>query len=184
MRMISAIAMALLAGLIAGDAAAFGDAFAGGAYQLSAQLPATIAKGKAATLILRVMENGKPVDRVTTCLVTAPLFISMEDALDTTPAGGSDLGTSPEAGVQPGCRMGLAGEPSGPGTYAFSWEPDTAGRVNLTFTAGSGRLTIPVDVASAPPSPPILILFFFALAAVLSTAACLRRRRRPEGAAS
>jgi hypothetical protein len=108
----------------------------------------------------------------------------VEDALDTTPAGGSDLGTGPDAAAEQGCRMGNAGVPSGPGTYAFIWEPDTAGRVNLTFTAGASMLTVPVDVASAPPSPAILILFVLAVAAVLSTAARMRRRRRPEGAVS
>jgi len=184
MKRISAIAVALLAGIIAGDGATFGDAFADGAYQLSVQLPATIAKGKTATLILHVAENGKPADRVGTCLNTAPMFISVEDALDTTPAGGSDLGSGSEAGAQAGCRMGLAGEQSGPGTYAFSWEPDTAGRVNLTFTAGAGLLTVPVDVASSQPSPAILILFLLSLATILGTAASIRRRRRPEGAAS
>jgi hypothetical protein len=169
---------------MAGDGAAFGSTLAAGAYQLTVQLPSTIAKGKATTLILHIVESGKPADRVATCLVTAPLFISVEDAMDTTPAGGSDLGTGPEAAVQPGCRMGIAGVQSGPGTFEFSWEPDTAGRVNLTFTAGGGMLTVPVDVASAPPRPAILILFVLSLAAVLSTAACLRWRRRPEGAVS
>ena len=181
MKRISAIAVALLGYSISGDCVLFGDAVSSGAYQLSVQLPATIVKGKTATLILHVAENGKPAGSAVTCLNTAPVFISVEDALDTTPAGGSDLGTGPKAGMQTGCRMGLAGEQSGPGTYAFSWEPDTAGRVNLTFTAGAGLLTVPVDVASSQPSPAILILFLFALAAVLSTAACVHRHRRPEG---
>lgn len=184
MKRISAIIVALLAGIMARDGAAFGGTCATGAYQLTAQLPATIAKGKATTLILHILESGKPVDGVAACVATAPLFISVEDALDTTPAGGIDRGTGPEAAAQPGCRMGIAGVPSGPGTLAFTWEPDTAGRVNLTFTAGASMLTVPVDVASTPPSPAILILFVLAVAVVLSTAACLRRRLRPEGAAS
>ena len=176
--------MALLAGIMARDGAAGGGTCATGTYQLTAQLPATLAKGKAATLILHILESEKPVDGVAACLATAPLFISVEDALDTTPAGGVDLGTGPEDAARPGCRMGIAGVPRGPGTYAFIWEPDTAGRVNLTFTAGASMLTVPVDVASTPPSPAILILFVLVIAAVLSIAACLRRRPRPEGAAS
>jgi hypothetical protein len=184
MKKISAISVVLLAGIMAGNGAAGGGTGATGAYQLTAQLPATIAKGKVTTLILHIRENGKPVDSVAACLTTAPLFMSVEDALDTTPAGGIDLGTGLEAAAQPGCRMGMAGVPSGPGTYEFTWEPDTAGHVNLIFTAGVSMLNIPVDVASTPPSRAILILFFFVVAAVLSTAACLRRRLRPEGAAS
>ncbi len=104
--------------------------------------------------------------------------------MDTTPAGGIDLGTDSESTAQPGCINSIAGVMSGPGTYAFTWEPDTAGRVNLTFTVGASTLTVPVDVASAPPSAAILIFFVLFVAAVLSTAACLRRRLRPGGAAS
>lgn len=184
MRRISAISVVLMAGIMSRGWAAVGGTGATGAYRLTARLPATIAKGKTATLVLHISENGKPVDRVAACLATTPLFISVEDAQDTTPAGGMDLGTGLEAALRPGCRMGIAGVLSGPGTYAFTWEPDTAGRVNLTFTAGTSLLTVPIDVASEPPSPAILILFVVVLAAVLSTAACLRRRLRPEGAAS
>jgi hypothetical protein len=197
MKGMKAIGVALLAGILAGGAQAVAcqstgapsmggveTAGATGAHQLTAQLPAAIWKGQNATLILHVRKDGQPVDQVAACLATAPLFVSLEDAIDTTPAGGVDLGTGAEFTARPACTNAIAGVRSGPGTYVFTWEPDTAGRVNLTFTAGAGTLTVPVDVASAPPSAAILILFVAFVAAVLTTAAGLRRLLQPGGAAS
>jgi len=149
---------------------------------LTAELPATLRKGAPATLILHVHRAAQPVDRLAACLATAPLFIGMEDALDTTPAHGIDLGVGSDASLQPACSMAIAGVPSGPGIYIFTWEPDTAGRVNLKFTAGGSALTVPVDVASAPPSPVILAAFAVFVALVFSMAAYVRHRW-PETAA-
>jgi hypothetical protein len=72
--------------------------------------------------------------------------------------------------------MAIAGVPSGPGIYAFTWEPDTAGRVNLKFTAGASAITVPADVGSAPPNPVVLAVFAVFVALVLSLAAYVRHR--------
>ena len=114
--------------------------------------------------------------------VTVPLFISVEDALDSTPAGGIDLGPAADGTTQPACAMAIAGVPDGAGTYAFTWEPDTAGRVNLTFTAARSTLRVPVDVASAPPNTTILVSFVVLVTIILSTAGWLRRQRAGSGA--
>ncbi|MGP8246651.1 MAG: hypothetical protein ACLQVN_19290 [Bryobacteraceae bacterium] len=167
---------ALLYMVLAQSAAATGN------YVLTVELPARLRKGAPATLLLHVHSGAQPVDRLAACLATAPLFPSMEDALDTTPANGIDLGAGPESGLQPGCSMAIAGVPSGPGIYAFTWEPDTAGRVNLKFTAGASAITVPADVDSAPPSPVILAAFVVFVALVFGMAA-YARRRRPEAAA-
>jgi len=153
-------------------------------YQLTAQIPSAFQKGQNATLVLHVKKDGQSVDPAAVCLSPRPLFISFEDAADPTPAGGADLGTGLGTAPGTGCSNALAGEQTGPGTYAFTWEPDTAGRVNLMFTAGSGTLTVPVDVGSAPPSTTVLILFAVFVAAVLITAAGLRARLERIGAAS
>jgi hypothetical protein len=191
-----ATAAALLAGILAGGAPAIAGqgarapdisgppAAAAGAYQLTAEIPATIRRGAVVTLILHVRKGGRPVDRTAACLAAVPLFMSVEDALDPTPAGGIDLGPGADSAVQPACTMAIAGVPSGPGTYAFTWEPDTPGRVNLTFRAADSTLTVPIDVAGAPPSAAILTFFVVLLVVILSTATWMRRRPRSEGAAS
>lgn len=196
MKWLKVIVTALLAGFLAGGAQhAAGQSksvpetrTAGnagtGAYQLKAQLPPTIRKGEPATLILHVWRKGRPADDVMACLAPVPIFLSAEDALDTTPAGGMDLGASPDSAAQQACTTALAGVPGGPGTYLFTWEPDTAGRVNLTFTAGDSALTVAADVGSAPPNAAVLVLFVLFVVTVLSCAAYLRRRPRPEGAVS
>ena len=158
------------------------SAAAVGNYLLTAELPATLHKGAPATLLLHVHSGTQPADHLVACLATAPLFVSMEDALDTTPAKGIDLGAGVESGLQPTCSMAIAGVPSGPGIYAFTWEPDTAGRVNLKFTAGATAITVPADVDSAPPSPVILAVFAIFAALVLGVAA-YARHRWPEAAA-
>jgi hypothetical protein len=158
------------------------SAAAAGNYVLAAELPAALHKGAPATLLLHVHSGAQPVDRLVACLATAPLFASMEDALDTTPANGIDLGVGPESGLRPACSMAIAGVPGGPGAYVFTWEPDTAGRVNLKFTAGAAVITVPVDVDSAPASPVILAVFAVFVGLVLSVAAYVRRRW-PEAAA-
>jgi len=159
------------------------DPAATGNYVLTAELPPTLRKGAPATLVLHVHRGAQPVDHLGACLATAPLFISTEDALDTTPANGIDLGVGLESSPQPACSMAIAGVPSGPGIYAFTWEPDTAGRVNLKFTAGGSAITVSVDVDSAPPSPVILAVFVVFVALVFSMAAYVRHRR-PEAAAT
>jgi hypothetical protein len=171
-----AVAVALLYVVLVRSAAAEGN------YLLTAEIPATIRKGVPATLVLHVHGGAQPVDRLVPCLATAPLFVSMEDALDTTPANGIDLGVGPESSLQPACITSIAGVSSGPGVYVFTWEPDTAGRVNLKFTAGASALTVPADVDSAPPSPLILAIFVVFVALVLSAAAYVRHRW-PEAAA-
>ena len=152
------------------------DPAATGNYVLTAEVPATLRKGAPATLVLHVHSGAQPVDRLVACLATAPLFISMEDALDTTPANGIDLGAGLESSLQPVCSMAIAGVSSGPGIYAFTWEPDTAGRVKLKFTAGGSAIAVPVDVDSAPPSPVILAVFVVFVALVFSMAAYMRHR--------
>jgi hypothetical protein len=194
MKWLKAIGTALLAGFLAGGAQhaaglsksvpqmrPAGNAETG-AYQLMAQLPPTLRKGEPATLILHVWRKGKPAENVMACLAPAPIFPSTEDATDTTPATGIDLGLSPDSTAQPACTMALAGVPGGPGTYLFTWEPDTAGRVKLTFTAGDSALKVETAVGSAPPSAAVLALFVLFVVTILSCAAYLRRRPRPEGA--
>jgi hypothetical protein len=149
--------------------------------QLAAEVPAAIRRGQVVTLILRVHEGGHPIESAAACMAAVPLFASIEDALDSTPAGGADLGSS--VAPQPACTMGIAGLPSGRGTYEFTWEPDTPGRVNLTFTSAGSRLVVPVDVASAPPNPVILVSFVASVVLVLAVAAWWRRRRPPESGA-
>jgi hypothetical protein len=73
----------------------------------------------------------------------------------------------------------MAGERTAPGTYAFTWEPDTAGRVNLDFAAAGAAVTIPVDVVSPPPNAAVLALFLLAVVGILVVAAHLRRLRPP-----
>ena len=190
-----ATAAALLAGILAGGVPAFADRSAGapgisvpqaakGAVQLAAEVPAAIRQGAAVTLVLHVRKEGRPVDGASACVAAVPLFISVEDAMDPTPAGGIDLGPGARPASQPGCTMAIAGVPSGSGTYAFTWEPDTPGRVNLTFTAADSTLTLPVDVAGESPSAAILTFFVALVAVILSTAVWVRRRLRPAGAAS
>jgi hypothetical protein len=194
MKGIRAIGMTLLAGMLSVGAQVVAQQRApgvGGAgargttsgYQLTVQVPPDIRKGQSATLILHVWKDGQPAEHVGACMATAPLFVSLEDAIDTTPAGGADLGTGSESTARPACSNAIAGVQSGPGVYAFTWEPDTPGRVNLIFTAGAGKLTVPVDVASAPPNAAILVFFAAFIATVLVTAAILRRHLRPGGAA-
>jgi len=183
-----AVGTALVACILVGGALALAGAgrstVLNGDCQLAAQIPAAVRKGHVTTLILQVRQNGRPVDHAAACLATAPLFVSLEDVLDTTPAGGVDLGSGPDSAVRPACTNAIAGTQSGDGRYAFEWEPDTAGRVNLIFSAAGSTLIVPVDVGSEPPSAIILILFATFVAAVLITAGCLRRRLRPGGAAS
>ena len=152
----------------------------GSASGLTAEIPGTIRRGEAVTLVLHVSKEGRPVDGAAACLAAVPLFISIEDALDSTPAGGVDLGSgsSSSGAAQPGCEKSSAGLPQAPGVYAFTWEPDTPGRVTLTFTAAGGTLTLPVDVASAPPDTTVLVSFALLTAAILGIAACVRRRSR------
>jgi hypothetical protein len=154
-----------------------------GTCQLTIEVPAGISKGKAVTLLLHVRKDGVFVDDVAACLAVAPLFLDAEDILDPTPAGGADLGTGIGSVAQPACTMGIAGEPRGSGAYVFAWEPDTPGRVNLTFTVRGGTLRVPVDVASAPPSLTVLTLFVLIVVTILGSAAYLRRRQMLEGAA-
>jgi hypothetical protein len=191
-----AIVAALLAGALAGGTPAAAGQGAGAARingptaaatdgsELTAEIPATIRKGDVVTLILHARKGGRPVDGAAACLAAMPLFISVEDALDSTPAGGADLGPDTDSVAQPACTMAIAGVPSGPGTYAFTWEPDTPGRVSLTFTAAGSMLTVPIDVASTPPSTAVLTLFVALVVIVLGAAAWLRRRPRVEDAAS
>jgi len=152
-----------------------------GAYQLAAQLPDRIWKGQAATLILRVQKGGRPADDVAACLAPAPLFASEEDVSDRTPAMGSDLGAAAEPALLPACVMAIAAIRTAPGVYQFTWEPDTAGRVNLRFTVGNSRLDAAVDVGSPPADPAILAAFALMATAILSTAWLMRRRRRQQG---
>jgi hypothetical protein len=190
-----AIGLVLVAGILAGAVPAVAGQGTGapgtgravttstGAYQLTAEIPAAIRRGQVVTLTLHVLKGGQPVDHVATCMASPPLFVDVEDALDPTPAGGFDLGTSRESATRSACAMAMAGVPSGPGTYAFTWEPDTPGRVNVTFTAGGSALAVPVDVASRPPSAALLMLFGLLVVTILITAAIFRHRSCPEGAA-
>lgn len=154
------------------------------AYKLAAQLPARIRKGEPASLILHVLKSGRPADDVAACLAPVPLFASAEDVVDPTPATGADLGTAVEPASQAACVMAIAAVRSAPGVYRFTWEPDTAGRVNLRFTAGDGRLNVAVNVESAPPNPAILIAFVLLVAAILSAAAWMRRAPQRQGSAA
>jgi hypothetical protein len=151
------------------------------AYQLAVQTPARIQQDEPASLILHVLKNGRPADDVTACLATAPLFPSEEDVTDTTPAAGIDLGAGPEGAFLPVCATAIAAVRTAPGVYEFTWEPDTAGRVNLRFTAGDSQLNVPVNVGSAPPNPAILIGFVVLVGVILSAAAWMRRRRLRQG---
>lgn len=189
MTRMSAIGVALLAGILAAAAPVIAGQRAAarigtltstvqtGPLQLTADIPAALRRGEAATLILHVSKAGHAVDRSVACLAAVPLFISVEDALDTTPAGGVDLGSASALGPQPACAMAIAGTASGSGRYMFTWEPDTAGRVNLTFTAAGGTLTMPVDVASAPPATAVLASFIVLVVITPGAAVWLRRRR-------
>jgi hypothetical protein len=151
------------------------------AYQLAAQLPARIRKGEPASLVLYVRKSGHPVDDVAACLVPAPLFASEEDAMDTTPAMGSDLGASAGPGSPAGCVGAIAAVRAAPGVYQFTWEPDTAGRVNLRFTVGDSQLSEAVNVSSPPPNAAILITFVLLVAAILGAAGHLRRAHQRHG---
>jgi len=144
---------------------------------LTVELPARIQKGEPASLILHVAQNSHPTGDLAACLAPVPLFPSEDDAADTTPALGADLGVGAESASQPGCVMGIAGVPTAPDSYQFTWEPDTAGRVNLHFTLGESQLVVPVDVASAPPNFAILIVFVLFVGATLLIAARLRHTR-------
>jgi hypothetical protein len=178
---------AILAGCAGAPAGTAGDARrarddttrAGREYELTVDAPPPLRKGEVAVLVLHVRHAGRPVDAAPTCLAPVPLFVSAEDALDPTPAGGMDLGPGEAQGSAAGCNTAIAGERVEPGTYAFTWEPDTAGRVNLSFVAGGTTLMVPVDVASAPPSRAVLILFLLAVATILIVAAALRRHHPP-----
>jgi hypothetical protein len=160
------------------------EAAAGSLYQLMPEIPPVIRKGGSVTLVLHVRRDGRPVDKVTACLEAVPLFPSIEDTTDTTPSGGIDLGTDPDSASQPGCVHSIAGVMTGPGVCEFTWEPDTTGRVNLTFTVGTSVITVPVDVASAPPNAAVITFFVIFVGAVLSTAGFRRRRLRPRGSGS
>ena len=149
-------------------------------YQLSAQLPARIRKGEAASLVLYVQKSGQPVDDVAACLVPVPLFTSEEDATDTTPAIGIDLGAGAEPG-SPACVGAMAAVRTAPGVYQFTWEPDTPGRVNLRFTVGDSQLNQAVNVGSAPPNPAVLIAFALLVAAILGVAGRMRRTEPRQG---
>lgn len=151
------------------------------AYQLAAQLPARIRKGEPAALILRVRKSGLPADHVAACLAPAPLFASEEDVADTTPAIGIDLGAGAEPASEPACAMAIAAVRTAPGVYEFTWEPDTAGRVNLRFSVGDSQLNVAVNVGSAPPNPAILMAFVLLVGVILSAAARMRRTRQRQG---
>jgi len=152
------------------------------AYQLTAQVPARIRQGEPASLVLHVEKTGQPpAGDVAACLATAPLFPSEEDASDTTPALGMDLGVGAESSSQSGCVMGIAGVRSAPGAYQFTWEPDTAGRVNLRFSVGDSLLNVLVNVESAPPSPAILIGFLLLVVVILSAAGWMRHAQKRHG---
>jgi hypothetical protein len=127
-------------------------------------------------LTLHVRQGARPVDGIAACLAAVPVFASVEDALDPTPAGGSDLGLGQEAATPSRCEGAMAGVPSGPGTYVFVWEPDAAGRVHLTFTAAGRTLTVPVDVGSAAPDAVALTVFGVTVTLIVIVAAGLRRR--------
>jgi hypothetical protein len=156
----------------------------GSASGLTAEIPGTIRRGEAVTLVLHVSKEGRPVDGAAACLAAVPLFISIEDALDSTPAGGADLGAGSAPGAQPACTTSIAGLPRGRGAYEFTWEPDTPGRVNLTFTAAGLTLTKAVDVGSAPPDTATLASFVLLVVFIFCAAAFLRRRVRSKSAAS
>ncbi|MGD0696335.1 MAG: hypothetical protein ABSB82_16050 [Terriglobia bacterium] len=155
------------------------------AYQLAAHLPASIRKGEPASLILHVQKSGRPVDDVIACLAPVPAFASEEDAADTTPAIGIDLGAGAEPASapapEPGCVMAIAAVRTAPGVYQFTWEPDTAGRVNLQFSVGDSQLNVAVNVGSAPPNPAILIAFVLLVGAILSVAVRMRRTQERQG---
>jgi hypothetical protein len=181
-----------LAGILAGAMAIAGSAVAArgidsqvrrgpNAYQLAAQLPARIRKGEPASLVLHVQKSGRPVNDVAACLVPAPLFSSEEEAIDATPAIGIDLGASAEPGSQSACVGAIAAVRTAPGVYQFTWEPDTAGRVNLRFTVGDSQLNEAVNVSSAPPNAAILIAFVLLVAAILGAADRMRRRQQRRG---
>lgn len=148
---------------------------------LSVQLPARIEKGEPASLILHLGQSGEHARNLAACLAPVPLFPSEDDAADTTPNLGADLGAGAESPSQPGCVMGIAGVRTAPDSYQFTWEPDTAGRVNLHFTLGHNQLVVPVDVASAPPNSAILIAFALFVGATLIVAACMRRALQVRG---
>lgn len=153
-------------------------------YRLTVQILTRIQKGKPAALILHVQKNGQPANNVVACMATAPLFPSEEDIQNATPAMGIDLGTGAESTFQPGCVMAMAAVRTAPGIYRFTWVPDTAGRVNLRFTAGDSRLNVAVNVGSAPPNPAILIGFVVLVGVILGAAATTRRRRLRQGGSS
>lgn len=75
--------------------------------------------------------------------------------------------------------MGMEAVRTGPGVYEFTWEPDTAGRVELRFTVGGTELDVAVDVVSAPPDSAFLVAFVLLVGAILGSAARMRRTRRP-----
>ncbi len=151
------------------------------AYRLTAQIPDRIQKGEITSITLHVQKNGRPVDDIIACLKPAPLFVSEEDVTDTTAALGSDLGANEEPATQLACVTSIAAVRTAPGVYQFTWEPDTAGRINLQFTAGESRLEVPVNVRSAPPNPALLIAFVLFVGVILSTAAWMRRMRHRQG---
>ena len=82
------------------------------AYELTAQLPAGFRKGESASLILHVRKDGHPAGDVFACLASVAVFASDEDAADTTPAMGTDLGVATEPAsapaAEPACVMALA----------------------------------------------------------------------------
>ena len=151
------------------------------AYQLAVQLPARIRKGEPASLVLHVHKSDRPVDDVAACLVPRPLFTSEEEAADATPAIGIDLGVGAEPGSQPACVGAIAAVRAAPGTYQFTWEPDTPGRVNLQFTVGDTQLNEAVNVTSTPPNLAILLAFVLLIATILGAAVRMRRRQQRQG---
>jgi len=168
---------ALIPWLCAGQAWPGADA-----YHFAVELPARIHRGKSAALILRVQKDGRPADQPVACMEPAPLFASAEDVADTTPALGSDLGIGSQPPAEPSCVAAIAAVRIAPGVYRFTWEPDTAGRVDLRFRVGEGRFTAPVNVESAPPNPAVLAGFAVLAGAILAVAHRMRGTRHQRGA--
>ena len=91
---------------------------------------------------------------------------------------GRKIGADAVMPSQPACAAAIAAVRAAPGVYQFIWEPDSAGRLTLHFTAGDSRLDMAVDIESAPANPVILIVFVVTTGAILIVAARMRRKRR------
>jgi hypothetical protein len=133
--------------------------------------------------MLDVRKSGRPADDVVACLAPVALFMSAEDATDTTPALGGDLGVGVGPASQHTCLTAIAAVRTAPGVYRFTWEPDTPGRINLQFAVGDSRLNVPVDVGNAPADSSVLIGFVLLIGAILGAAAWIRHNRRQQGGA-